>query len=55
VLSIVEHWSRITGVEAQSLVCTSFRRVESDVGKAKSKVSDVEQVAGLAASIGGGW
>ena len=55
VLSIVEHWSRITGVETQSLVCTSFRRVESDVGKSKSKVSDVEQVAGLAASIGGGW
>jgi hypothetical protein len=55
ILGIVEHWARITGVPAQSLVCTSYRKVESDVGKTKSKASDIEQVAGLAASIGGGW
>jgi hypothetical protein len=31
---------------------TSFRKVESDVGK---KQSDMERVAGLAVSVGGGW
>jgi len=33
----------VTGVDAQVLVGTSFRKVESNVGK---KVSDTERVAG---------
>jgi hypothetical protein len=49
---ILEHWAALTGVAVQDLVHTSYRKVESDVGK---KVSDVERVAGLASSIGGGW
>lgn len=49
---ILSHWSAITGVDTQELVYTSYRKVESDVGK---KVNDVERVAGLASSIGGGW
>lgn len=49
---ILSHWSAITGVDTQNLVYTSYRKVESDVGK---KVNDVERVAGLASSIGGGW
>jgi iron only hydrogenase large subunit-like protein len=53
ILGIINHWSSITGVDSQSLVCTSYRKVESDVGK--NKVSDVDRVAGLASSIGGGW
>ncbi|KAL5402212.1 Cytosolic Fe-S cluster assembly factor nar1 [Paraphaeosphaeria minitans] len=49
---VLGHWSAITGVDTQNLVYTSYRKVESDVGK---KVNDVERVAGLASSIGGGW
>jgi len=57
ILNVVRHWSDITGVEQDKLVFTSYREVESDVGKEKKgkKVSDVERVAGLASSIGGGW
>jgi iron only hydrogenase large subunit-like protein len=50
---VLAHWADITGVDVQKLVYTSYRKVESDVGK--KKVSDVERVAGLASSIGGGW
>ncbi|KAF1968408.1 cytosolic Fe-S cluster assembly factor NAR1 [Bimuria novae-zelandiae CBS 107.79] len=49
---VLAHWSAITGVSTQNLVYTSYRRVESDVGK---KQNDVERVAGLANTIGGGW
>lgn len=50
---VLEHWKDITSVELDKLVYTSYREVESDVGKQKK--SDVERVAGLASSIGGGW
>lgn len=49
---IMQHWASITGVDVQSLLYTSFRKVESDVGK---KQSDMERVAGLAVTVGGGW
>jgi iron only hydrogenase large subunit-like protein len=49
---VVAHWSEITGVDTQRLLYTSYRKVESDVGK---KVSDMERVAGLAVTVGGGW
>ncbi|KAF2667658.1 cytosolic Fe-S cluster assembly factor NAR1 [Microthyrium microscopicum] len=52
VLGVLEHWAQVVGVPVQDLICTSYRKVESDVGK---KVSDVERVAGLASSLGGGW
>jgi iron only hydrogenase large subunit-like protein len=50
---MLRHWSEITGVEKDKLAFTSYREVESDVGK--KIVSDVDRVAGLASSIGGGW
>ena len=49
---VVHHWAGLTGVDPQALLYTSYRKVESDVGK---KQNDVERVAGLASSIGGGW
>lgn len=49
---VFAHWSTVTGVEPRKLLYTSYRKVESDVGK---KQNDVERVAGLASSIGGGW
>jgi iron only hydrogenase large subunit-like protein len=52
IAAVLAHWSDITGVDPQALLYTSYRKVESDVGK---KVSDVERVAGLAVSVGGGW
>lgn len=53
VKAFFEHWSGSTGVDLQKLLYTTFRAVESDVGKTKS--SDVERVAGLAVQVGGGW
>jgi hypothetical protein len=49
---VMDHWSSITGVDPQTLLYTSYRKVESDVGK---KQSDMERVAGLAVTVGGGW
>jgi iron only hydrogenase large subunit-like protein len=49
---VVGHWADLVGVDAQTLLYTSYRKVESDVGK---KQNDVERVAGLASSMGGGW
>ncbi|KAI0545757.1 iron only hydrogenase large subunit domain-containing protein [Xylaria curta] len=47
------HWSRITGIDIDRLVTTSYREVISDVGK--SKTNDTERVVQLASKIGGGW
>lgn len=49
---VMTHWSNITGVDMQNLIYTSYRKVESDVGK---KQTDMERVAGLAVTVGGGW
>ena len=51
--SILEHWSSCSRIELDKLVYTSYRQVESDVGKHKG--DDMERVAGLASSLGGGW
>lgn len=50
--NVINHWAEITGVDRDKLVYTSYRKVESDVGKS---TTDVERVAGLASTIGGGW
>jgi iron only hydrogenase large subunit-like protein len=50
---VMAHWSEITGVEQQKLIFTSYIKVESDVGK--KKPSDMERVASLAVTAGGGW
>ncbi|GAM83546.1 hypothetical protein ANO11243_015340 [Dothideomycetidae sp. 11243] len=52
VKSLITHWASITGYSEEALLRTTYRRVESDVGK---KTSEVERVAGLASSLGGGW
>ncbi|KAF2223134.1 iron hydrogenase [Elsinoe ampelina] len=52
VKGFVDRWEEFTGIERERLLYTTYRKVESDVGK---KASDVERVAGLASSIGGGW
>jgi hypothetical protein len=51
--SILEHWASITGVELEKLIYTTYRAVESDVGK--DKASDMERVSALAVAQGGGW
>lgn len=33
VREVLEHWARTTGIDLQKLVTTSYRKVESDVGK----------------------
>jgi hypothetical protein len=50
---LMAHWASITGVDQQKLIYTSYIKVESDVGKKKQ--SDMERVAGLAVTAGGGW
>jgi len=52
VKGILQHWAELTGIDLDTLIYTSYRKVESDVGKS---VGDMERVAGLASSIGGGW
>ncbi|TPX16740.1 uncharacterized protein E0L32_003681 [Thyridium curvatum] len=47
------HWSRLTGINLERLVFTTYREVISDVGKAKP--SDSERVVQLAGKVGGGW
>lgn len=51
--SILRHWVEVTGVNLDKLVYTSYRKVESDVGK--HKITDEQRVAGLASTLGGGW
>jgi hypothetical protein len=53
VTSVLEYWAKTTGIELDKLARTTYRRVESDVGK--NKVSDTERVVELAGRIGGGW
>ena len=53
VKGMLDHWAQSTGIELQKLVFTSYRKVESDVGK--DKVGDTERVVELAGRIGGGW
>lgn len=52
--NILQHWTNLTGVQLEDLVYTTFRKVESDVGKDKN-VNDTTRVAELAGKIGGGW
>jgi hypothetical protein len=52
---LLTHWSTITDIPLGKLLFTTYRQVDSDVGKEKGKESDMERVAGLAGSLGGGW
>lgn len=57
VQDLLHHWTTITKVPLDKLLYTTYRQVESDVGKEKAGAggSDMERVAGLASSLGGGW
>jgi iron only hydrogenase large subunit-like protein len=50
---LLGHWADLTSVQVDKLAFTTYRKVESDVGK--KKTGDVERVAVLAGTIGGGW
>ena len=53
VREVLEHWAHVTGIDLQKLVTTSYRKVESDVGKVAG--AENERVVELAGKIGGGW
>ena len=57
--SILTHWSRITGIDLKKLVYTSYRNVESEVGKGGGggggQGRETERVVEMASKIGGGW
>jgi iron only hydrogenase large subunit-like protein len=59
VQDLLAHWSTLVQVPLHTLAYTSYRQVESDVGKAsKSKVktlNDTERIAQIAGLSGGGW
>lgn len=50
---VLEHWAQTTGIDLQKLVTTSYRKIESDVGKIEG--AENERVVELAGKIGGGW
>ena len=50
---VLDHWAQTTGIDLQKLVTTSYRKVESDVGKVAG--TENERVVELAGKIGGGW
>ena len=52
IMDTLRHWEHLTGVGLDKLAYTSYREVESDVGK---KVSNTERVASLASAAGGAW
>ncbi|KAG7006702.1 cytosolic fe-S cluster assembly factor NAR1 [Physcia stellaris] len=52
--TVLDHWSSSTGIPLEKLAYTSYRMVESDVGKV-DRGGGQERVAELAGRIGGGW
>lgn len=58
ITDLLTYWSTYTSIPIDKLVYTSYRKVDSDVGKSKkgnSGLGDTERIAALAGSIGGGW
>lgn len=54
--SVLKYWSDSTDIPLPKLLYTTFRKVESDVGKnSAGGVSDTTRVAELAGKAGGGW
>ncbi|KAL8712331.1 MAG: hypothetical protein Q9220_003482 [cf. Caloplaca sp. 1 TL-2023] len=52
VRAMLEHWSRSTGIGLEKLCFTSFKAVESDVGRG---AGGQERAVALAGREGGGW
>ncbi|KAL4747389.1 cytosolic Fe-S cluster assembly factor nar1 [Aspergillus terricola var. indicus] len=50
----LQHWSAMTDIPLEKLAYTTYREVESDVGK-PSAPNDTSRVVELAGKIGGGW
>ncbi|KAL6236189.1 cytosolic Fe-S cluster assembly factor nar1 [Aspergillus navahoensis] len=50
----VQHWSAMTDIPLEKLAYTTYREVESDVGKPNAP-NDTSRVVELAGKIGGGW
>ena len=53
IVEFLRHWESVTEVPLDKLVRTSYRQVESNVGKVEGAES--ERVVELAGKIGGGW
>jgi iron only hydrogenase large subunit-like protein len=51
---VLQHWSAMTDIPLAKLVYTTYREVESDVGKTTAP-NDTTRVVELAGKIGGGW
>ena len=53
---ILAYWASVTGVELEKLIHTTYRVVESDVGKDRGgEGNEMERVSALAVAQGGGW
>lgn len=48
-------WSEYMNIPLSTLVYTTYRKVESDVGKDQTPANDTSRVVELAGKIGGGW
>lgn len=48
-------WSEFMGIPLDKLVYTTYRKVESDVGKEQVSTNETAHVVELAGKIGGGW
>lgn len=51
---ILDYWAESTGIELRKLAYTSYRLVESEVGKG-DRSGGQERVVELAGRMGGGW
>lgn len=51
----LDRWSQFMGTPLSKLVYTTYRKVESDVGKEQTPSNDTNRVVELAGKIGGGW
>lgn len=51
----LKYWAELMGVPLSKLVYTTYREVESDVGKTQPASNDTNRVVELAGKIGGGW
>lgn len=54
VMQVLDHWADITSVGLETLLQTTYRIVQSDVGKDKPG-GDLDRVNALAHAAGGGW
>ncbi|EAW10627.1 iron-sulfur cluster assembly protein NAR1 [Aspergillus clavatus NRRL 1] len=52
---VLQHWSEYMNIPLSKLAYTSYREVESDVGKTQTGPNDTARVVELASKIGGGW